>query len=96
MSPALWCSFGSSLVVFFGVLMSYLCSPAGGTARIAIATSLAMQGIMFCVVWGLIIWAMYDREKREKEHERFMHEIKQESERFRAEMKALRNQRCSN
>ena len=63
MNPALWCSFGTSLIVFFGFLASYFCSEADTTARAAIATSLAMQGIMFCVAWGLIIWAMHDREK---------------------------------
>src|SRR5580704_7705844 len=96
MNPPLWYSFATSLFVFFCFLMAYFFSDAGSTARITFATALAMQGIMFCVVWGLIIFSMHDREKREKEHERFLHEIKQEGERFKAEMKVLRNQRRSN
>jgi choline-glycine betaine transporter len=96
MNPALWCSFASSVFVFFCFFSAYYFGNVDVKIKTAIATALSMQGIMFCVVWGLILWAMHDREKREKEYERFMHEIRQEGERFKAEMKALRSQRCSN
>lgn len=76
MDLPLWCCFATSLITFFCFLASYLCSEMG--ERIGLATCTLMQGIMFCVTWGLIGWAMHDRDKRQKEHEKYMEDIKQE------------------
>lgn len=38
MNPALWCSFGTSLILFFGFLIAYLCAGANATAKTAIAS----------------------------------------------------------
>lgn len=86
MNLALWCSLASSVISFFCYLFYFLVGCNDSIEKVSICTFLWMLGITICSVWGLIIWAMHDKEKRDKEHEKIMKKRKQEHKRFMKEL----------